>query len=59
MVEDDVVFSNLEKEVDAKGFDYTLEIDEADTSDEEYRTTRDGVRGCNTKLNELAQRLQK
>ena len=36
MVEDDVVFSNLEKDVDAKGFDYTLEIDEADTSDEEY-----------------------
>ena len=46
MVEDNAVFLDLEKEVD-----------EADTSDEEYRTTRDRVRGCNNKLTELAQQL--
>ena len=46
MVEDNAIFSDLEKEVD-----------EADTSDEEYRTTRDRVRGCNNKLIELAQQL--
>ena len=34
-----------------------LEVDEVDTSDEEYRTVRDRVRGCNTKLNGLAQQL--
>ena len=50
-------FLDLEKEVDVEGFDYTLEVDEADTSDEKYRTTRDRVRGRNTKLNELAQEL--
>ena len=33
VVEDNAIFSDLEKEVD-----------EADTSDEEYRTTRDKVR---------------
>ena len=47
MVEDDAIFLDLEKVVD-----------DADTSDEEYKTTRDRVRGCNNKLNELAQRLQ-
>ena len=47
MVEDDAIFLDLEKVVD-----------DADTSDEEYRTTRDRVRGCNNKLNELAQWLQ-
>ena len=35
VVEDDVIFSDLEKEVD-----------EADTSDEDYRTSRDRVRGA-------------
>ena len=59
MVKDDAVFLGLEKQVDAQGFDYTLEVDKTDTSDEEYRTTRDKVRGCNTKLNDLAQQLQK
>ena len=32
---------------------------EDDTSDEEYNTTRDIVRGCNRKLYYLAQQLQK
>ena len=59
MVEDDAVFSDLKKEANDQGFDYTLEVDEADTSDEEYKTARDRVKGCNTKLNELAQQLQK
>ena len=56
MVEDDAVFLDLEKGVDAQGFNYALEVDEAYTNDE-YRTTRDRVKGCNTKLNELTQQL--
>ena len=32
---------------------------EDDTSDEEYNTTKDKVRGCNSKLYDLAQQLQK
>ena len=32
---------------------------ENNTSDEEYNTTRDKVRGCNSKLYDLAQQLQK
>ena len=51
MVENDIVFSDLEKEVDVEGFECTLEVNEVDTSDEEYRKIRDRVRGCNTKLN--------
>ena len=31
---------------------------EDDTSDEEYNTTRDKVRGCNGKFYDLAQQLQ-
>ena len=48
VVEDDAIFSNLEKEVD-----------EANTRDEEYMTARDRVRECNSKLNEFAQQLQR
>ena len=43
VVEDNAIFSDLEKEV------Y-----EADTCDEKYRIARDRVRGCNNKLTELA-----
>ena len=32
---------------------------EDDTSDEEYNTIRDRVRGCNSKLYDLSQQLQK
>ena len=39
--------------------DLEKEVNEGDTSDEDYRTTRDRVRGCNKKLNELAQQLQR
>ena len=56
--------SDFGNNVDDQGFNYTLEVDEDDTSDEKYKTTKDrggGGRGggCNTKLNELAQQPQK
>ena len=43
MVEDNAIFSHLEKEVDTQGFDYTLEVDEVDTSNEEYKIVRGRV----------------
>ena len=51
VVEDNAIFSYLKKEVDVEAIDYTLEVDEANISDEEYRTAGDKVKGCNTKLN--------
>ena len=47
VVKDDAIFSYLK-----------MKVDEVDTSDDEYKTARDRVRGCNNKLIELTQQLQ-
>lgn len=50
MVKDDSIFWDLDKKVD--------EVDSY-TSDKEYEIAKDKVRGCNSKLYNLAQLLQK